>query len=187
MNFEAGAISKTLESAKVAPFLVGVERSELRDGPLAQFQNTVFDMNDVRLLMLSINSAHHEPLNNANVVKTFQACWRSLEEAINGIDLTPIVEEVEIIKDENEQVEMGGGDLHELEVSILMLLAAVDGNELKAEKIASEVEEHLTKVNHYLSKLETGRLISNSIVMNDGIYYFIVDNGREYLVEHGLV
>src|SRR4051794_33907999 len=37
VNFEAGALSKSLERSRVAPFLFGVDRTDVK-GPLLQFQ-----------------------------------------------------------------------------------------------------------------------------------------------------
>ena len=39
LNFEAGALSKTVDKSRVCPFLYGVKRSEIK-GPLLQFQST---------------------------------------------------------------------------------------------------------------------------------------------------
>lgn len=53
-NFEAGALSKSLDNGRVAPFLVGQTPSEV-DGPLSQLQMTTVSVSDVRRLIKSIN------------------------------------------------------------------------------------------------------------------------------------
>ena len=61
LNFEAGAISKTLEHGRVAPLLIGVDRDDI-EGPLQQFQSTVFDQRDMGRLIRSKNCCHTDPI-----------------------------------------------------------------------------------------------------------------------------
>jgi len=42
LTFEAGALSKTMDKAFVSPFLFNIKRSEV-DGPILQFQSTIFE------------------------------------------------------------------------------------------------------------------------------------------------
>ena len=99
LNFEAGAISKTLDVGRVAPVLVGVDREEIV-GPLAQFQSTVFEMTDIRRLVKSINRSHTDPIDERQMSRTFDACWRGLEDAITAIEFRDEDEEYD---DEEEQ------------------------------------------------------------------------------------
>src|SRR5262245_20899010 len=46
LNFEAGALSKSLDKSKVSPFLVGLRPVDLV-GPLSQFQATLPQFDDV--------------------------------------------------------------------------------------------------------------------------------------------
>jgi len=57
--FEAGAISCTIEKARVCPLIFDIEETDLQ-GPLAQFQATKFVKQDVRQLFVTINSAAGE-------------------------------------------------------------------------------------------------------------------------------
>ncbi|HWY12667.1 MAG TPA: TIR domain-containing protein [Bacteroidia bacterium] len=47
MMFEAGAISKTLDSSKVCPLLFGIDNSDFK-GPLTQFQTSQFNKSDIK-------------------------------------------------------------------------------------------------------------------------------------------
>jgi hypothetical protein len=86
INFEAGAISKALEKSWVSPFLFGIDPTKL-DGPLQQFQATVYDQEDVFNLLRSINSrldaddqVPFEVLRNE-----FDVWWPKLQKRIDDI------------------------------------------------------------------------------------------------------
>jgi hypothetical protein len=76
INFEAGALGKSLVDGKVAPLLVGLSNLQLT-GPLRQFQNT--DAADKRAmfdLVKSINAAHpSEPLHLRTMETLFNSMW----------------------------------------------------------------------------------------------------------------
>ena len=86
INFEAGAISKALDKSWVSPFLFGVEPSKL-EGPLQQFQATIYEPEDVFNLLRSINSrldaddqVSFEVLRNE-----FDVWWPKLRKRIDEI------------------------------------------------------------------------------------------------------
>lgn len=82
LNFEAGALSKKIDSSKVCPLLYNVKRSEI-DGPLLQFQVTVYKKDDVFKLMNSLNnSCTEQQLPEDRLNKTFELWWPKLEEAL---------------------------------------------------------------------------------------------------------
>lgn len=84
INFEAGAIGKSVSNGMVAPLLLGLADSDL-DGPLKQFQNTVAtDRDAVRALVQSINNLHEDPLDSDAVNILFDASWPSLEGEISS-------------------------------------------------------------------------------------------------------
>jgi len=55
LNFEAGALSKSVENSRVSPFLFDFKVSSL-DGPLAQFQTVLNDEDEVLKMLGSINN-----------------------------------------------------------------------------------------------------------------------------------
>jgi hypothetical protein len=83
LNFEAGALSKTIDKSFVSPFLFNLKRSDVR-GPLLQFQSTVFEKEDVRKLLESINSRapETERLDLAVLKRGFEVWWPHLETAL---------------------------------------------------------------------------------------------------------
>src|SRR5262249_30649605 len=55
MMFEAGALSKSLEHGQICPILLGLSADDL-DGPLSQFQVTVFERSDMLNLVRALNT-----------------------------------------------------------------------------------------------------------------------------------
>src|SRR4051812_8769555 len=47
LNFEAGALSKSIETGRVMPVLFGMARADVPQGPLVQFQSTLADNGDL--------------------------------------------------------------------------------------------------------------------------------------------
>lgn len=91
LNFEAGALGKSVEKSRVSPFLYQLKRSEIK-GPILQFQSTIQDRDDVFKLIKSINQACGElGLDEARLEKVFDVWWSSLEQDLNSIP-TPEVE-----------------------------------------------------------------------------------------------
>src|SRR5256886_4945790 len=74
VTFEAGAMSRSIDAARVAPLLVGVAIKDV-PGPLAQFQCTVFEKEDVRRLVRSINGASDAPIAPVDLHRAFERHW----------------------------------------------------------------------------------------------------------------
>jgi hypothetical protein len=85
INFEAGALSKALESARVCPLLFGIKKMEVK-GPINQFQMAYPQKDDFYLLLKSINEASGDKKIPENILAgTFSAMWSSIEESFNII------------------------------------------------------------------------------------------------------
>ena len=86
LNFEAGALSKAFDKSKVWPFLFDVKLSEVQ-GPILQFQSTIFNKADVFKLLQSLNKAlNEESLQNDRIVKGFEVWWHELEKKLKEIE-----------------------------------------------------------------------------------------------------
>lgn len=83
--FEAGALSKQIDSSRVCPVLFGVDSTDL-EGPLVQFQASPFNENEIRKLMKTLNSglAEHK-LDDAVLTSVFEMWWPKLNEKITKI------------------------------------------------------------------------------------------------------
>lgn len=83
--FEAGALSKSLSSARVCPLLFGIEASEIK-GPLVQFQAAPFTKDEMKKAVRMMN----QELGTAALVSdvldsVFEMWWPKLEEKITKI------------------------------------------------------------------------------------------------------
>lgn len=86
LTFEAGALSKKLDKSYVSPFLFDIKRAEIT-GPILQFQSTVFEKEDVKKLVYSINKAlGDEKLPETRLEKTFEVWYVNLEKELNTIN-----------------------------------------------------------------------------------------------------
>ena len=89
INFEAGALSKTIDKSYVSPFLLGIKRSDVQ-GPLLQFQSTVYEKADVHKLLSSINARlpDTDHLSETQLKKSFEIWWPELENLIEALPKT---------------------------------------------------------------------------------------------------
>ena len=78
LHFEAGALSKSVDAARVIPFLLGVNISDVQ-GPLAQFQAASVEQDEVRDLLISLNGAAEAPLADSVLESSFAKWWPELE------------------------------------------------------------------------------------------------------------
>lgn len=85
--FEAGALSKTRD-ANVNTFLLDNEPSDI-SGPLADFQHTIFEKEDIRKLIIGINEQqkimNEKSLEKSRLNKAFEKYWNEFEEPASAI------------------------------------------------------------------------------------------------------
>ena len=85
LSFEAGALSKTMDKSFVTLFLFDIKRSEV-NGPILQFQSTVFEKEDIKKLIHTLNKACGESgISEAMLDKAFEVWYPTLEEELNGL------------------------------------------------------------------------------------------------------
>lgn len=85
LTFEAGALSKTMEKSAVSPFLFDIKRSEV-SGPILQFQSTIFDKEDIKKLVFSLNKAcGTDTLTDERLEKAFSVWYPTLEDQLNAL------------------------------------------------------------------------------------------------------
>ena len=83
--FEAGAISKRVDSSLVCPILFGLGNADIT-GPLTQFQTTLFSKSDMYSLVRTINKANTNNFLADEVLRdAFDAFWPKLETRVDEI------------------------------------------------------------------------------------------------------
>lgn len=94
LNFEAGALGKSVDKSRVCPFLFKIKRSEMQ-GPILQFQSTIFEKEDVFKLIKSINqSCEEQAIPQAMLEKAFEVWWPSLKKDLDAIPEDNAADEV---------------------------------------------------------------------------------------------
>lgn len=95
LNFEAGALSKAFDKSNVSPFLFNIKRSEIKSGPLLQFQSTTYTKNDVSKLLKGINKALGDGALSEERLKTvFDVWWPELDAKLKELEKsTPKINE----------------------------------------------------------------------------------------------
>ena len=84
LNFEAGALAKSFDSARVTPFLVGMSAGDLT-GPISQFQATLATEDDLNALIRSINRAAGSPVSEERIGTIIGMWWPQLKESLDAI------------------------------------------------------------------------------------------------------
>ncbi|TOB16344.1 TIR domain-containing protein, partial [Vibrio parahaemolyticus] len=69
LMFEAGAISKKVDQSLVCPILIGMDNSDI-NGPLTQFQTTLFEKSDVKRLVFDLNKANSTTVLEDSILNT---------------------------------------------------------------------------------------------------------------------
>jgi len=81
--FEAGALSKAMDKALVAPLLFNLRHSDLTGSPLLQFQTTPFTKDEIKKLVYTINEKCVNKLDDID--KVFEKWYPDLEESLKKI------------------------------------------------------------------------------------------------------
>lgn len=85
INFEAGALGKSVDKSNVSPFLFRINPSDF-NGPLLQYQSTKYDKEDILKLMVSINTCCGEhALEPDRLNKVFEMWWPDLKKSLDAI------------------------------------------------------------------------------------------------------
>ena len=82
--FEAGALTKSLESSRVIPLLLDLDFTDIT-GPLAQFQAKKLVREGVEEVIRSVNTATDEHIPDERAAQLFDALWTELEKKLAGI------------------------------------------------------------------------------------------------------
>lgn len=85
LNFEAGALGKSVSTSRVAPVLINMTDKDLV-GPMRQFQNSeVRDREGMLGVVKSINKSLDDPLPLDTLITLFDAKWPALDAEIETV------------------------------------------------------------------------------------------------------
>lgn len=85
LNFEAGAIARSVAQSRVCPYLYELEPSAIPEGPLTQFQAKRCNREETRELVQSLNSAlESNSLDGRRLDRLFNSLWPQLDESIKA-------------------------------------------------------------------------------------------------------
>ncbi len=83
INFEAGAIAKSLES-HVATLMININPSDIK-GPLSRYQATKLEREDFFRLIQDINNNSDSPILSERISNTFEGLWPNIDKDLNEI------------------------------------------------------------------------------------------------------
>lgn len=102
LNFEAGALSKSMDQSKVCPFLVDIRPSDIQNSPILQFQMASATKDDVLKLFESINAnLGDQQLNEGVLSTTFDIFWPKIDEALKNISQKNVTKKDSSSKEQN--------------------------------------------------------------------------------------
>lgn len=149
LSFEAGALSKTMDKSFVTPFLFDIKRVEV-NGPILQFQSTVFEKDDLKKLLDTLNKACGDSgINQARLDKTFEVWYSNLEESLNKIK--------DDGNDENDEVEKVSTKLESTPIIEEILELSRDNQKLLRNpdsKVSESIEDVKNRLDYIASRFE---------------------------------
>lgn len=186
LNFEAGALSKSVERARVHPFLLGVQPRDLT-GPLSQFQATRFDKDDVRKLVKAINAeAGADALASDKAGHNFERWWPDLER-----HLTPLLAEASAAKQQAagapERTSAADEALTEEDIALLRLLSDAGEAGLYLHDASGSLGLNPSRVHYLMERLEEMDLLEAAQNALDETSWYLSRAGRALLVKRGLL
>jgi hypothetical protein len=85
LNYEAGALSKSVDTAMVCTYLHRMKHADLK-GPLVQFQGTESNKEETYKLLQTLNKAvNPKPLSEVTLLAAFELWWPRLESELASI------------------------------------------------------------------------------------------------------
>ena len=149
LNFEAGALSKSIDNTYVAPLLFDVKPSDLKGSPISQFQATSFTKDDMKRFIETLNAAAGNCLSSARLDKAFELCYPDLENSLNELKNNDIQTEDETNDSSNSHIDLNIlEELLETARNTQRLLGNTDT------KLYSNIDEVQKKIDSIVERIE---------------------------------
>ena len=167
------------------PLLFCVDPSQL-SGPLAQFQATTYDKEEVRKLMHSLNEAPgYQSIPPEQLDRVFEYSWHGLR-----ANLDPLLTEAASLSADapkKGQAATNSADLLQEQVKILKLLGNYGEGGLPVPGLSRDLQMPFEKVRYYLDGLLDQKYVTHILVMGSPPKYLLSKRGRAFLVENDLL
>lgn len=182
VNFEAGAISKIVERSRVSPLLRGLSVEDLGSLPLAMFQCTTCDKEDIRKLLRSIAAAGPAGRDATRIDGRLDKTWAWFSDQVGRIPATPSApRRSEAADDDADDDPL----LDHEEEQVLTILAAEFPEPVDEGDLAKQMREPPVRIRCHLDRLVELRLVDGDLYEEDGLYD-LTEAGRRLVVDYGL-
>lgn len=180
LNFEAGALSKWVEHASVAPLLFDLQPGDLR-GPLAQFQATLFTRKDVLRLLTAIASATGSKIST--IEKALDFSWVAVESRVKTI-LQSVRVEADDVAGTSESALMSLSDEH---TAVLTKVGTSNDNFMTEKDVTEALGITRAKAQMLLQELIGAGYLAVEHTPMIGNCYRATRRGTKYLIEQGVI
>ena len=159
--FEAGALSKAMQDAKVIPLLFGLELSDL-SGPLSQFQALKVDQQGMLKALKAINEVSDAKTDDATIDKLVPALWSQLKDKLdqipdNEVSARHMRPQTEILEDLVTQVRGLGARMREFDQE--MMERELGSRNRNYGKLHPRMVDELMMMSHDMDDSSVGLLI----------------------------
>lgn len=182
LNFEAGAISKWVDHAKVAPLLFELLPSDLAGEPLSQFQATIFKKDDVLKLLKSMGEALEGELSQPKLERALDFTWPGLQERVRAA-----LKSAPRGPHRNSPEPKSHAELDQALLSVLELIGLSEDNLMTDSEVAEALNIKRAKAEMFLVQLTTEGLLEQHHVAMVGECFSVTPTGVAYLHGHGLI
>ena len=187
LNFEVGALSKSVEAFHVTPFLFGITPEELSE-PLQQFQATNYDKDDILKLVKSLNSVSSpSPMDVERLNSNFKNAWPGLKE-----QLDPLLAEASAMKQKESKGQSNREEdefqLQPVHIDILKTIGTAREGKMSLGELAGLFNMNPNKMHYYVETLKKNRYLTARLSTDFHFSTYRLDNkGRAHLVENSLI
>ena len=179
VNFETGAVSKIVERSRVSPLLLGLSVEDLGSLPLAMFQCTTCEKDDIRKLLRSIAAAGAAGRDATRIDGRLDKTWAWFSDEIDRIPATASApRRSEAAEDDADDEVL----LDDEEEQVLRILAAWFPMLVAERDLAKLIREPPVRIRCHLDRLVELRLVHSQPYGKDGPYR-LTEAGRRLVID----
>ena len=178
LNFETGAIVKSISKWRIRVYLNELEPNELK-GPFSQFQAVKADRNDTRRMFEDIHAnLGPDGITLLDMMGNLDDAWLVFQAKVSKLKVDAGIPIEEVQGENGARDESNMAYIDEVDEKILALISVNDG--IEEEKIATTVYLPRGVLQQHLISLEKKELVWSNLLF--GVRrWFITDQGKKYL------